>query len=60
MCRMILNAILIKYAWIVVTLGEILKRDEYLYIAAESGKVGGHAGQLGKLVLVVPWRAWKG
>jgi Fic family protein len=52
MCRIILNAILIKYAGIVVTLGEKdMDREEYLYIAAESGKVGGHPGQLGKLVL---------
>lgn len=52
MCRMILNVILIKYAGIVVTLGEKDRdRDEYLSIAAESGKVGGHPGQLGKLVL---------
>jgi Fic family protein len=52
MCRMILNAILIKYAGIVVTLGERdMDWDEYLFIAAESGKVGGHPGQPGKLVL---------
>jgi Fic family protein len=52
MCRMILDAILIKHAGIVVTLGQTdHKRDEYLFTAAESGKVGGHPGQLGKLVL---------
>ena len=52
MCRLILNAILIKYAGIVVPLGEKNEeRDEYLQIAQESSKVGGHSGQLGTLVL---------
>lgn len=52
MCRLILNEILIKYAGIVVPLGEKNEdRAEYLQIAQESSKVGGHAGQLGTLVL---------
>lgn len=52
MCRLILNAILIKYAGIVVVLGEKDQgRDEYLQIAQESTMVKGHPGQLGKLVL---------
>ena len=52
MCRLILNAILIKYAGIVVVLGEKdHDRDEYLQIAQESTRVGSHPGQLGKLVL---------
>ncbi|KAF7900218.1 uncharacterized protein EAF01_007520 [Botrytis porri] len=52
MCRMILNAILVKYSGIVVALGgKDQDRDEYLLIAQESAKVGGHAGQLAKLVL---------
>ncbi|CZS93170.1 uncharacterized protein RAG0_03570 [Rhynchosporium agropyri] len=54
MCRLILNAILIKYAGIVVSLGEKGgERDEYLLIAAESTRVGGHPGQLGKKVLEI-------
>lgn len=52
MCRMIMNAILLKFAGIVVTLGERDdEREEYLFIATESGKAGGHPGQLRKLVL---------
>ena len=52
MCRLIMNAILIKYAGIVVPLGEKSEeRDEYLQIAQESSKVGGHSGQLGTMVL---------
>ncbi|KAK1911845.1 hypothetical protein P3342_010929 [Pyrenophora teres f. teres] len=52
MCRLILNAILIKYAGIVVNVGEHdQSRDEYLQIALESTEVGGHAGALGSLVL---------
>ena len=52
MCRLILNSILIKYAGVVVALGEKSQdRDEYLQIAQESSRVGGHAGQLGTLVL---------
>jgi Fic family protein len=59
LCRLILNAILLKYAGIVVTLGENEDaRDEYLFIAAESGRVGGHAGQLGKLVLEAAERSY--
>ena len=52
MCRLVLNAILIKYAGIVVPLGEKSEeREEYLQIAQESTKVGGHSGQLGTMVL---------
>ena len=52
MCRLILNAILVKYAGIVVSLGEKGQdRDEYLEIAKESTRVGGHPAQVGKLVL---------
>jgi Fic family protein len=52
MCRLILNAILMKYAGLVVCLGEKgADRDEYLRVAQESTSVGGHAGQLGNLVL---------
>ena len=52
MCRLVLNAIWMKYADIVVSLGEKgADRDEYLRIAQESTSVGGHAGQLGSVVL---------
>jgi fido (protein-threonine AMPylation protein) len=52
MCRLILNAILVKYAGVIVVLGEKGgERDEYLQIAVESIKVGGHPGQLGGKVL---------
>jgi Fic family protein len=52
MCRLILNAILIKYAGIVVSLGEKDgDRDEYILIAKESHQVGGQPGHLGKMVL---------
>ena len=52
MCRLVLNAILIKYAGIVANVGEHdQSRDEYLDIARESTEVGGHAGALGSLVL---------
>ena len=52
MCRLVLNAILVKYAGIVVPLGEKSEeREEYLQIAQESSKVGGHSGQLGTMVL---------
>ncbi|CZT07366.1 uncharacterized protein RCO7_07328 [Rhynchosporium graminicola] len=54
MFRLILNAILIKYAGVVVSLGgKGGERDEYLLIAAESTRVGGHPGQLGKKVLEI-------
>ena len=52
MCRLILNAILIKYAGVLIPLGEKCEdRAEYLQIAQESTKVGGHSGQQGTLVL---------
>ena len=52
MCRLILNAILIKYAGVVVPLGEKSEdREEYLQVVQESSRVGGYAGQLGTLVL---------
>jgi len=52
MCRLVLNAILIKYAGIVVNVGEHdQSRDEYILIARESTEVGGHSGALGTLVL---------
>lgn len=52
MCRLILNAILIKYAGVVVNVGEHdQSRDEYIHIAQESRAVGGHAGALATLVL---------
>lgn len=52
MCRLILNAILIKYAGVVVMLGEKNEdRDEYLLIAQES--------QLGTLVLAKAGSAFK-
>lgn len=51
MCRLVQNAILIKYAGMVVPLGEKSEeREEYLQIAQESSKVGGHSGQLGTMV----------
>ena len=60
MCRLILNSILIKYAGIAVPLGEKNEdREEYLQIAQESSKVGGHAGQLGTLVLTKAGGAFK-
>ena len=41
--RLILNAILIKYAGIVVNVGEHDKsRDEYINTARESRELGGH------------------
>ncbi len=43
MCRLILNAILIKFAGIVVVIGgKDSDRDEYLHVGAESSKVSGH------------------
>jgi hypothetical protein len=52
MCRLILNAILVKFAGIVVVLGEKGgEGGEYLQIASESTKVSGHTGQLGIKVL---------
>lgn len=60
MCRLILNAILIKYAGIVVPLREKSEdRAVYLQIAQESSKVGGHSGQLGTLVLAKAGGAFK-
>ena len=52
MCRLVLNAILIKYAGIVVPLGKKSEgREEHLQIAQESSKVEGHSGQSRTLVL---------
>ncbi|KAG7042673.1 Filamentation induced protein by cAMP/death on curing [Colletotrichum scovillei] len=52
MCRLILNAILIKYARIVVNVGEHgQERDEYIQTARESREVGGHGGALATMVL---------
>lgn len=52
MCRLILNAILIKYAGIAVSVGEHdQSRDEYINTARESRELGGHAGALATLVL---------
>ena len=52
LCRLILNAILIKYAGIAISLGEQSHdRDGYLQIAQESTNVGGHHGQLRTLIL---------
>lgn len=52
MCRLILNAILIRYAGIVVNVGEHdQSRDEYIGTARESSEVGGHPGALATLVL---------
>jgi prophage maintenance system killer protein len=52
MCRLILNAILLKFAGVIIVLGEGEKdRVEDIDIAKESTRVGGHAGQLGKKVL---------
>jgi fido (protein-threonine AMPylation protein) len=51
-CRTVLNAILIKYAGIVVNVGEHNQnRDEYVLIEQESTKVGGHSTALGTLAL---------
>lgn len=51
MCRLILNAILIRYAGIVVNVGEHdQSRDEYIDTARESREVGGHAGALATLI----------
>ncbi|KAL9028155.1 MAG: hypothetical protein Q9196_003437 [Gyalolechia fulgens] len=61
MCRLILNAILIKYSGVVIALGEKSEdRDEYLMIAQESTKVGGHAGHLGRMVLQKAGKTLKG
>ncbi|KAJ0310920.1 hypothetical protein COL516b_001620 [Colletotrichum fioriniae] len=52
MCRLILNAILIKYARIVVNVGEHGQdRGEYIQTARESREVGGHGGALATMVL---------
>jgi len=52
MCRLILNAILLKYVGFVVALGEKeSNRDAYLIAAQESSKVGGHPGYLATMVL---------
>ena len=52
MCRLILNAISIKYAGIVVSVGEHDQScDEYLEIAHELHLDGGHAGARGSMVL---------
>ncbi|THV97293.1 hypothetical protein D6D25_09086 [Aureobasidium pullulans] len=52
MCRIILNTILIKYVGFVVALGEKDQdRDEYLFAAQESGRVGGFPGYLSTMVL---------
>ncbi|KAL0780831.1 hypothetical protein CaCOL14_002166 [Colletotrichum acutatum] len=52
MCRLILNAILIKYARIVVNVGEHgHDRDDYIQTARESREVGGHGGALATMVL---------
>lgn len=52
MCRLILNAIHVKYAGIVVNLGEHdQNREDYIAVAAESREVRGHPGALGHLVL---------
>ena len=52
MCRLILNAILIKYAGIVISVGEKGQdRQRYIDLAVESRKTGGHHGQLAKMVL---------
>jgi Fic family protein len=52
MCRIILNSILIKYVGFVVALGEKdADRDEYMFAAQESGKVGGFPGYLSTMVL---------
>ncbi|KAG8530596.1 uncharacterized protein KY384_005099 [Bacidia gigantensis] len=60
MCRIILNVILVKYAGVVVPLGEKgEERDEYLAIAQESTRVAGHPGQLGTLVLAKASKGFK-
>ncbi|KAI9146736.1 Protein adenylyltransferase FICD [Paramyrothecium foliicola] len=52
MCRLILNAILLRYAGVVVNVGEHdQSRDEYIGTAQESREVGGHPGALATLVL---------
>ncbi|EME79899.1 uncharacterized protein MYCFIDRAFT_198278 [Pseudocercospora fijiensis CIRAD86] len=52
MCRLILNAILLKYAGIIMSLGEKGEgRNEYISIAVESRQSGGHHGQLASMVL---------
>lgn len=52
MCRIILNTISIKYVGFVVALGEKDEdRDEYIFAAQESGRVGGFPGYLSTMVL---------
>lgn len=52
MCRLIMNAITIKYAGVAVSVGEHdQSRDEYIDTARESREVGGHPGALATLVL---------
>lgn len=60
MCRLILNASLIKYAAVVVPLGEKSEdRAQYLQNAQESSKVDGHSGQLRTLVFAKASGAFK-
>lgn len=60
MCRLIMNAITIKYAGVVVGVGEHdQSRDEYIDIARESRDVGGHAGPLATLVLKESKKSYK-
>jgi len=52
MCRLILNAILMRYVGFVVDLGEKgVERDAYLELATESRIVGGFPGYLSKMVV---------
>lgn len=52
MCRLILNAILVRFAGVVVNVGEHDEsRDEYIGTARESREVGAHPGALASLVL---------
>lgn len=52
MCRLLLNAILIKYSGIVVSLGEHdQERFDYSQTPAQSREEGGHHGGLSTLVL---------
>ncbi|KAF8852592.1 Fic-domain-containing protein [Acephala macrosclerotiorum] len=55
-CQLILNVLLMRYGGFVITLGEKGEdRDEYIMIASESARVGGHPGQFGKKVLEIAY-----
>jgi len=52
MCRLILNAILMRYLGFVIDLGEKgAERNAYIELARESRQVGGYPGYLSMMVV---------